>query len=123
MMWPFLIWVSVAPVSYFFCASAPLLVTASKAMAAEKAPNRNWIAGMCVSLVSVERILFLMGSACWPLPAFNTFSGSPSRKSPLRRGRRGPYLVQAGYGNLTALAAQSAAAEFPEQFPFLALKT
>src|SRR5882724_6034934 len=58
MMLPILISVSVAPVSYFFCASAPLLVTASIAMAAEKAPNRNWIAGMWVSLVSVECVLF-----------------------------------------------------------------
>jgi hypothetical protein len=55
-------------VSYFFCASAPLLVTASRAMAAEKAPNRNWIAGMWVSLVSVERIVFLIEAlfGAWP---------------------------------------------------------
>ena len=45
-MLPILISVSVAPASYFFCASAPLLVAASTAMAAEKAANRNWIAGM-----------------------------------------------------------------------------
>src|SRR5947199_405434 len=59
----FILVAPVAPVSYFFCASAPSLVTASKAMAAEKAPNRNWIAGMWISLVSVERVLFLFGTA------------------------------------------------------------
>src|SRR5438093_13046093 len=94
MMLPILISVSVAPVSYFFCASAPPLVTASKAMAAEKAPNRNWIAGMWISLVSVERVLFLFGTAFRLLPALNTFSRCPSRKSPQRRGRRGLYLVE-----------------------------
>jgi hypothetical protein len=50
MMFPILISVSVAPVSYFFCASAPLLVAASTARAAEKAPNRKWIAGILISL-------------------------------------------------------------------------
>src|SRR6266403_3846912 len=122
MMLPILISVSVAPVSYFFCASAPLLITASKAMAAEKAPNRNWIAGMWVSLVSVERVLFLIGSASWPLPAFNTFSRSPSRKSPLRRGRRGPSLVEQGWEPLRTSVAEFAADDVPEQFPFLALE-
>ena len=40
-MWPILISVSVAPVSYFFCASAPLLVAARIARAAETAPIAN----------------------------------------------------------------------------------
>ena len=39
MMLPILISVSVAPMSYFFCANAPLLVAASTAMAAEKAAS------------------------------------------------------------------------------------
>jgi len=52
MMLPILISVSVAPVSYLFYASAPLLVTASMARAAEKAPNREWIAGILISLGS-----------------------------------------------------------------------
>jgi len=50
-MLPILISVSVAPMSYFFCASAPLLNAASIARATEKAPNRNWIAGIWNSLV------------------------------------------------------------------------
>src|ERR1700680_4620443 len=94
MMLPILISLSVAPVSYFFCASAPLLVAASTARAAEKATNRNEIAGMWISLVSVERVLFLIGSASRLLPALNTFCRGPSRKSPLREGRRGRHLVQ-----------------------------
>src|SRR5260370_22469216 len=122
MILPILISVSVAPVSYFFCASAPLLVTASKATAAEKAPNRNWIAGIWVSLVSVERVLFLIGSAFRLLPAFNTFSRCPSRKSPLRRGHRGPYLVEDGLEPLQALVAEFAADDVAEQLPFLALE-
>src|SRR5437016_3911542 len=122
MMLPILISVSVAPVSYFFCASAPLLVTASKAMAAEKAPNRNMIAGMWVSLVSVERILFLIGSASWLLAVLNTFSRCPARKSPLRRGRRGPYLVEHGWQPLQGLVAEFAANDVAEQLPFLALE-
>ena len=35
-----------APVSYFFCASAPLLVAASNARAAEKAPKRKSMASI-----------------------------------------------------------------------------
>src|SRR5882724_9431318 len=50
MMLPTLISVSEAPVSYFFCASAPLLVAANNARAAEKAPNRKLIAGILISL-------------------------------------------------------------------------
>src|SRR5258706_3886584 len=58
MMLPILISVSVAPTSYFFCASVPLLVAASIARAAERAPNRNWIAGILISLISVECVNF-----------------------------------------------------------------
>jgi len=46
MMLPILISVSVAPVSYFFCANAPLLVAASTARAAAKAPSRKLIANI-----------------------------------------------------------------------------
>src|SRR3982074_2006829 len=94
MMLPILISVSVAPMSYFFCASAPLLVAARIARAAEKAPNRNWIAGILISLIWLNASIFLIGSALWLLPAFNTLQGYPSRKSPRRRGRRGRHLVQ-----------------------------
>src|SRR6476660_9774493 len=122
MMLPILISVSVAPVSYFFCASAPLLVAASKAMAAEKAPNRNWIAGMWVSLVSVERVLFLIGSASWPLPAFNTFSRSPSRKRPPATRSEGALFSRTRLGTRQALVAELAADDVTEQLPFLALE-
>src|SRR5436190_5138791 len=49
MMLPILISVSLAPVSYFFCAKDGLLVAASNARAAEKAPIRSWIAGILIS--------------------------------------------------------------------------
>src|SRR6476660_5794343 len=121
-MLPILISVSVAPVSYFFCASAPLPVTASKAMAAEKAPNRNWIAGMWVFLVSVERVWFLIGSASWPLPAFNTFSRCPSRKRPPATRSKGALFSRTWLGTLQALVAELAADDVAEQVPFLALE-
>src|SRR5262245_53896064 len=91
-MLPILISVSDAPVSYFFCASAPVLHTASIARAAEKAPSRNWIAGIWISLGECWNFLLPL-STFRLLPAFNTFSGRPARKSPLRHGRRGPQLV------------------------------
>src|ERR1700738_1417486 len=94
MMLPILISVSVAPMSYFFCASAPLPVAARIARAAEKAPNRNWIAGILISLMWLNVSLFLIGSASWLLGALNTLQSYPSRKSPARRGRRGRYLVE-----------------------------
>jgi hypothetical protein len=50
-----LISVSVAPVSYFFCASAPLLDAASTAAAATDAiVNRLAMAGITVSLLSSD---------------------------------------------------------------------
>src|SRR5260221_10123580 len=82
MILPILISVSVAPVSYIFCASAPLLVAARKAMAAKKAPNRNWIAGMWISLVWVERVLFLIGSASRLLPRIEYLLQMPIKKKP-----------------------------------------
>src|SRR5450631_3227346 len=94
MMLPILISVSVAPMSYFFCASAPLLEAASRARAAEKAPNRKWIAGIMTSLVGLNVSIFLIGSALRLLGAFNTLQRYPSRKSPLRRSRRGRHLVE-----------------------------
>src|ERR1700688_2472408 len=94
MILPILISVSVAPTSYFFCADAPELVTARIARAAEKAPNRKWIAGILISLIWLHALLFLIGSAFWLLAALNTFSQGPSRKSPLRTGRRGRHLVE-----------------------------
>src|SRR5437879_13438846 len=89
MMLPILISVSVAPVSYFFCASSPLLVAASTARAAEKAPNRNGLEGILISLFWLNASIFLIGSAFWLLFAFNTLRGYPARKSPLRRRLQG----------------------------------
>src|ERR1700722_9205746 len=94
MMLPILISVSVGPTSYFFCASAPELVAARIARAAEKAPNRNWIAGILISLIWLNASFFLIGSAFRLLAALNTFSEGPSTKSPLRTGRRGRHLVE-----------------------------
>src|SRR5690348_2386645 len=58
MMLPILISVSVAPVSYFFWASAVLLVAARITRAAEIAPNRKWNAGILISLDQDSMCLF-----------------------------------------------------------------
>src|SRR5260221_11787748 len=94
MILPILISVSVAPMSYFFWADAPLLAKAVIARAAEKAPNRNWIADILISLISVDVSIFLIGSAFWLLAALNTLQGCPSTKSPPRGSRGGRYLVE-----------------------------
>src|SRR5882757_11184824 len=75
MMLPILISVSVAPVSYFFCARAWPPVAASNARAAERAPSRKWIAGILVSLDhgGIGRFSWNWG-AFGRLAAFNTFS-------------------------------------------------
>src|SRR3954447_4652659 len=85
MMLPILISVSVAPVSYFFCASAPLADAARTTRAAERVASRSWNAGIvdlpgsceCVAFFDRERFAALG-------PALNTFRGPPARKSPLR---------------------------------------
>src|ERR1700759_3218391 len=96
MMMPILISVSVAPVSYFFCASAPLQEAASTTRAAERTAGRGRNAGMldlprtlrCVSLFLERERLAAPGAA------LNTFRPPPARKSPLRPGRRGPQALQ-----------------------------
>jgi hypothetical protein len=50
MMLPILISVSVAPVSYFFWSAALTLVAVRITRAAEKTPDRKWIAGILISL-------------------------------------------------------------------------
>src|ERR1035437_2331954 len=89
MMLPILISVSVAPVSYFFCASAPLLVAASTARAAEKAPNRNWIAGILISLILVERVNFFDGKRLLAPARIEYLSGAPIKKKPPATGAQG----------------------------------
>src|ERR1043166_4307870 len=92
MMLPILISVSVAPVSYFFCASAPLQDAASTTRAAERAAGRSLNAGMLGSPSCENVSLFLIGSA-WRLVGapLNTFRPPPARKSPLRPLSQGAY--------------------------------
>src|ERR1700681_4429877 len=90
MMLPILISVSVAPMSYFFWARDVPLVAASIARAAEKAPNRKWIAGILISLDHDG-----MCHVCWiwsalrPLATLNTFRSFPATESPPRQRRGG----------------------------------
>src|ERR1043165_492505 len=77
MMLPILISVSVAPVSYFFCASAPLQEAASTTRAAETAAGRRWNAGMldlprrvkCVTVLDRERLAARWGGIEYLSPA------------------------------------------------------
>src|ERR1700756_2711663 len=84
MMLPILISVSVAPMSYFFCASAPAPVAGSIARAAERAPHRRWIAGISISLGARWNVSFFIWSAWRLFRAFNTLLAFPATKSPSR---------------------------------------
>src|SRR5271168_526810 len=88
MMLPILISVSVAPTSYFFCASAALLLAERITRAADTAASRNWSAGILISLDRGDVSIFV-GTFVAPLWPFNTLAGTPSTESPLRRGHRG----------------------------------
>src|SRR5215472_621990 len=95
MMLPILISVSVAPVSYLAGSAASAELAARIARAAEKAPNRRWIADILISLIWLNASLLLDWERTRGLhPIFNTFWRVPATESPLRRGRRGPYLVE-----------------------------
>src|SRR5829696_4606745 len=94
MMLPILISVSVAPVSYFFCANAPLLVAASSARAAAKAPSRKLITGILISLGSRWMCHLLFVWSAWRLLGGIEYLSVPSsNKKPPRRRRGGRYLV------------------------------
>src|SRR4051794_16517202 len=93
MMLPILISVSVAPTSYFFCARAPVLEAASIARAAEKAPNRNWIAGIWNSLMWLNAS-FLSEALFGPWRHSIPSQGNHQQKAPRRGSRRGGYLVE-----------------------------
>src|SRR6266403_879897 len=92
MILPILISVSVAPVSYFFCASAPLADAARTTRAAERVASRRWIAGIvdlpgsgeCVTVFDRERFAALGRP-------FNTFRWLPARTSPLRPWSQGAF--------------------------------
>src|SRR5665647_825710 len=89
MMLPILISVSVAPVSYFFCADASLLINAAIAKAAEKAADRRWIAGIWTSLVWLNVSIFLIGSAFWLLGRIEYPVWVASKKKPPATGSQG----------------------------------
>src|ERR1700755_495234 len=91
MMLPILISVSVAPVSYFFCASAPLQVAMSTTAAAEKTSIRDRIAISDLSLmVDVSR--FFLEACVRFRGRLNTFCKGPARKGPPRE-VGGPLLL------------------------------
>src|SRR3954451_14673570 len=82
MMLPILISVSLAPMSYFFWARAPLLVTASNARAAGMAPNRKLMAGMLFSLGTMNVSLFLDIQRLAAVGGIESLSLPPGNKNP-----------------------------------------
>src|SRR3954470_16549211 len=96
MMLPILISVSVAPVSYFFCASTPLEDAASTANAAEKIASLLVTTGIpvlpCDEAVHVRAMAFLERKP-FGLAALNTIRPRPSTKSPPRDAREAAALV------------------------------
>jgi hypothetical protein len=89
-MLPILISVSEAPVSYFFCANAPLLVAASNARAAAKAPSRKLITDILISLGSGWMChLFLIGALGGSWEDIEYLSAPSSNKKPPATASRG----------------------------------
>jgi hypothetical protein len=69
--------------SYFFCARAPLLVTASNARAAGMAPSRKLIAGMLFSLGTTMNVsLFLDLQHLAAVGGIEYLSAAPGNKKP-----------------------------------------
>jgi hypothetical protein len=95
MVLPILISVSVAPGSYFFCASAPLLDAASIMSAAEaiaSLPDATGIADLPFLDVRVRPLLLLIGILC-DAAGLNTIWRRPSRTSPGETGAGAASLV------------------------------
>src|SRR3984957_20140156 len=137
MMLPILISVSVAPMSYFFCANAAVELAARIASAAENNPNRTWIAGISISLIwfdcvdffDWERLLAPRRIQYPPeIPGNKKPPAQPSRgalfsrRSPIEGAREseppGACLMRA----LQALVAQIVGDDGAEQVPLLALE-
>src|ERR1700743_1032306 len=98
MMLPILISLSVAPVSYFFCASAPVLDPASSANAATAA------IAVLLAKTAITFSLWSAGDACVRhgflgrklfSPEYH-FAAFLTRKSPPRRARKADSLVGTG---------------------------
>src|SRR6516165_602972 len=82
MMLPILISVAVAPVSYFFCASAPLLETASRAIAAEKTARRMAITGITCLPSFFDACGLLRGRLFFRTAGFVAFCRGGDNKKP-----------------------------------------
>src|SRR6516162_5184606 len=95
MMLPILISVSVAPVSYFLSsAKAPLAARITRA--AEKTPNRRWIAGILISLIWLNVSIVLdweLFSAPLLIQYHRRF---PSKTKPPANGLRGASFSRTG---------------------------
>src|ERR1700760_4945675 len=130
MMLPILISVSVAPVSYFFCASADVEAAANKASVAAATARRVPVTGIaylphvfcrrCVSRPSRTE-----GSLAF-LPAKLSFCGKALNKKPPRQSRGGcVFSSQAASARAPSLPslARGGRGDVREHLPFLALET
>src|SRR5665213_1883022 len=95
MMLPILISVSVAPASYFFCASAPLLDAASMMNAAEAIANllkATGISGLPWMDGCIRHVLFVDFEILHDAGGIEYYSAIAIKKKPLRNGRRGCFF-------------------------------
>src|SRR6476619_3413357 len=107
MMLPILISVSEAPVSYFFCASAPLDEAAISAAAAERIASLRVVADIRGSPCDDCRDVPASLAEAFGLAAFNTICAIASTKTPPRDARWAAPLV----GRLTRTAGWAKAAD------------
>src|ERR1700759_453125 len=120
MMLPILISVSVAPVSYFFCASAPLVEAANRASAVEAMARR--VACIKVSPFSKFRMIdvgFLDRKLAFDWALRYHFAAFATTKSPCDKSAGAAALI-AGFGLRSA--ADVGADDIAEAFPSLALE-
>src|SRR5450756_1648455 len=92
MMLPILIPVSVAPVSYFFCASAPLVDAARMSSAADAVATLLEATGISdLPWMFVRASVFLVGIFC-DAGASEYHLAAAIKNKPLRRRRRGCFF-------------------------------
>src|SRR5580693_268836 len=96
MMLPILISVSVAPMSYFFCANAAVELAARIARAAENNLNRKWIAGILISLIWFDCVDFFDWERLLAPRRIQYPSEIPSNKKPPAKLSRGASFSRRG---------------------------
>src|SRR5437763_6376055 len=124
MMLPILISVSVAAVSYFFCASAPLLEAASKAIAVEAIARRVAMTDITVSPCCNEYVCiaaFLTESSC-DFDAVDTILPRSSQQKAPATKPQGPASFVVSRAHREPLTTDVRADDVAKPFPGIALE-